>query len=200
MSRKKADSESVQLAKAINSIVTKQESFVKAVNDLAKWKEETFFELGATLESKKDELKKCEEALNDKETRGKIDIANKLAQYKRESAIEFLKESDEVPVKKEHLDKLLEQIKDHDKAIAAAIKEEISKSKAAVNVAVRNAELKHTAETATITATVDQQKREIKMLTETILNLKNEIAEQRKLTKDVATASRAAPITQNLGK
>ena len=63
-----------------------------------------------------------------------------------------------------------------------------------------NADLTHKAHTAELTAQVSQQIKEIAMLNKTIENLKFEIAEQRNLTREVATAGSKGAITQNIGK
>ncbi len=61
-------------------------------------------------------------------------------------------------------------------------------------------ELKVKADTADMKAQVEQQKREIEVLNNTISNLKNELVEQRNLTKEVAQASSKSQITQKFGK
>lgn len=61
-------------------------------------------------------------------------------------------------------------------------------------------DLIHKANNAEIKAQVEQQKREIEVLHNTIDNLKNELAEQRALTKEVAQASSRSQITQKFGK
>jgi chromosome segregation ATPase len=61
-------------------------------------------------------------------------------------------------------------------------------------------ELIHKTNCAEIKAQLEQQKREIDMLNETIETLKLEIAEQRNLTKEIANASSKAQINQRFGK
>ena len=61
-------------------------------------------------------------------------------------------------------------------------------------------ELTYKTSTAEMKAQFDQQKREVVLLNETIDTLKIEIAEQRKLTIEIAQASSKAQITQKIGK
>lgn len=203
MSRKKVESQTVQMAKAINNVVLKQGGFAKAVHDWEKWNSETFFELNANLSAKNTELKSVEEELSRKRKRGEIEADNHLVQYKRNGAIRVLGETEEIPVAsadwKTCQEKLSSIENTHCVSMQKLEKEHSAKTKKAVECAVRNCELKHKAETATVTAAVEQQQREIKVLQDTIDNLKHEISEQRKLTKDVATAGRAAAITQHVG-
>jgi hypothetical protein len=59
-----------------------------------------------------------------------------------------------------------------------------------MNLTISNCTLTHKADSAELKATVKQQKHEIDNFLSTIENLKMELGEQRKLTKDVAQAGR----------
>ena len=61
-------------------------------------------------------------------------------------------------------------------------------------------DLTHKANNATLQTQVEQQKKEILVLQQTIEGMKAEIREQRELTKEVAQASSKAQITQSIGK
>jgi hypothetical protein len=61
-------------------------------------------------------------------------------------------------------------------------------------------ELTYKTQTAEMKAQLDQQKREVDMLTKTIESLKGEISEQRQLTIEIAQANSKAQITQNITK
>ena len=63
-----------------------------------------------------------------------------------------------------------------------------------------HSKLTHKAETAVLEATNIQQNKEITALMKTIDSLRNEVAEQRKLTAQIAESSRPAPISQQFGK
>lgn len=69
-----------------------------------------------------------------------------------------------------------------------------------MNNEIKTMELTHKANNAQLVAQVEQQKKEISVLNSTIENLKNEIKEQRELTKQVAMASSKSQITQTIGK
>jgi hypothetical protein len=90
--------------------------------------------------------------------------------------------------------------KTFDKQCDAIRAEEIKKYSAQLKAESNTMELTHRANNAQLQAQVEQQKREILMLTQTIESLKAEIREQRELTREVAQASSKAQITQTIGK
>lgn len=75
-----------------------------------------------------------------------------------------------------------------------------SDSKRSMSAAIANSNLSHKADTAVLTATVDQLRNQIDNLQKANGKLNEEIAAQRDLTKQVAQAARSAPITQQIGK
>lgn len=192
-------SERLALAQAISAVATKQDAFVKAVETLEQYRGEILVNMDLEIETKKRELEDLKESLVRKQKDGKIDTDQFLREYKRRGAVQILQEGDEVPVKKARYEEMEEEIaklrKDRTEEIEALRKEEREHAKRNTNLAVRNCELTHKAESAETNAAVKQQEREIASLQSTIENLKVELSEQRKLTKDVAEASRAAPIT-----
>ena len=78
--------------------------------------------------------------------------------------------------------------------------EENKKYAAQMKTELSTMELTHKANNASLQAQVEQQKKEIQMLQQTIESMKVEIKEQRELTKEVAQASSKAQITQTIGK
>ena len=204
MSRKAPKSERLELAMAINAITSKQEAFVKAVETLDKYKTDILQNLDMEIEAKKIDLQDLEAEYAKMKKTGQIETDQFLKEYKYKGAIEILQEEGEVSIKSDRLDKMKEEIDllrdGHTEELEKIKKDERGKAKSALEDALSRAELKHQAEIANLSAEANQQKKEIKTLQDTIDNLKNELAEQRKLTKDVAQAGRAAPITQNLAK
>lgn len=90
--------------------------------------------------------------------------------------------------------------KTFDKQCDTIRNEEIKKYSAQLKAESNTMELTHRANNAQLQAQVEQQKREILMLSQTIESLKAEIREQRDLTREVAQASSKAQITQTIGK
>ncbi len=85
--------------------------------------------------------------------------------------------------------------KEKDGEVNAARHKKKKHGERAMRTVMSNMELKHKAEVAKMTASMVHQKKKITTLQKTIENLQHELAEQRKLTKDVAEAGRPAPIT-----
>ncbi len=79
-------------------------------------------------------------------------------------------------------------------AVDNARVEEKANGQAQLNNALRAQELTNKAEVATLKAQLDQKDREIEVLNDTIRNLRQEVSEQRQLTKDVAASSNSAPV------
>lgn len=65
---------------------------------------------------------------------------------------------------------------------------------------MNNLELKHKANMANVNAQYEQTKNQEKILTSMINSLKNEMHEQRELTKSVAQANNNSAINQSFGK
>ena len=61
-------------------------------------------------------------------------------------------------------------------------------------------ELTHKATIARLEAGAEQKEKEVNVLQQTINDLKNELAEQRELTKSVASSLKQGAITLNTGK
>lgn len=68
-----------------------------------------------------------------------------------------------------------------------------------LNARLETSKLQHQLETSTMQATIENQKREIEVLRNTISDLKGEVQAQRELTEKVANASQKQ-LTQNFGK
>lgn len=194
----------LEFARAINSLSDKQEAFVKAISALEQFKKDELVKFDLEIDAKQEELKRLEEEYKHKLKNKQIETDQLINEYQYTAALNILKERNEVPVGSSELDKLKEELNhlrsDMSKKIQEAVELEKAEGKRAIAAATSNATLNHKAETAVLTATVEQQKKEISTLQSTIDNLKEEVAAQRALTKEVAMASKAAPITQQIGK
>lgn len=194
----------LELAKALNTLSDRQDAFTKAISALEQFKKDELVRFDLELDAKQEELKQLEEEFQHKLKNKQIETDQQIAEYKYTAALNILRERNETTIVTTELEKMKEELNhlrsDLSKRITEAVEAERADSKRAISSAISNASLNHKAETAVLTATVDQQKKEIATLQATINNLKEEVAAQRALTKEVAMASKAAPITQQIGK
>jgi hypothetical protein len=140
-----------------------------------------------------------------------LDIKRKITEDKSKQCELYAKELKMKFIKEEDHKALFEQVQkaltDHnelkksfDKQCDMIRSEEIKKYSAQLKNETTTIELTHKANNAATQAQVEQQKKEIQVLQQTIDNLKSELREQRELTKEVAQASSRAQITQTIGK
>lgn len=204
MSRKSEANDRLAYAKAIASVAAKMEAMMKAVETMQKYEKEKFETLDMEIAAKNREFSELDEQTKVHKKNLKIQTDQWLAEYKYQGALKYLAEIDEMAIKKTEYEALKKELADlranYEQDIANAVKKEKEHSTKALKSAVTTAELKFKAETAVIQATIEQQKKEIQSLENTIDGLKVEIAAQRKLTQSVAEAGRAAPITQSFAK
>ena len=140
-----------------------------------------------------------------------ISVNQRLAEFKIKACEEFAKSNNMVLIKEDAYQtlnlskqKAIEDYEDlkkrFDTECNSIRKEEQTKYATQLKNEMSIFELTNKAQNADIKAQVEQQKREIEVLHNTIVNLKNELVEQRNLTKDVAQASAKSQITQKFGK
>lgn len=165
-----------------------------------------------------DKIKKCESEFADKnkqltntyedesiKMRRKLeaDKSNACAEYAKSLGMRFGKE-EEYKALTDSVQKAVQDYtdlkKNFDKQCAQAREEERIKCQSKLENDTKTMELTHKANNAQLLAQVEQQKKEILVLNSTIENLKNELKEQRELTKQVAMASSKGQITQTIGK
>ena len=123
--------------------------------------------------------------------------------YANEMKMRFIREDElnEIQSREQKSLKDYEDLKKtFEKQCDAIRSEEIKKYSTQLKTELNTMELTHRANNAQLQAQVEQQKREISMLAQTIESLKAEIREQRELTREVAQASSKAQITQTIGK
>ena len=165
-----------------------------------------------------DKVKKCESEFADKTKLltntyedGSIQLRRKLeldktgacTDYAKSLGMRFVKE-DEYKVLTDSVQKAQhdynELKKNFDKQCNQIKEEEKVKCQNKLDIDTKTLELTHKANNAQLMAQVEQQKKEIQVLTNTIENLKSELKEQRELTKQVAQASSKSQINQTIGK
>jgi polyhydroxyalkanoate synthesis regulator phasin len=192
------------LSKAINALATKQDAFIKAVESMEELKREEIVKYDLEIEAKQEELDKLEEQFKHKLKNKQIETDQQISEYQYEQAIKILKEREELPVGTAEFQRMKEELthlrSDIDKRVTDAVAIEKAEGKRSMQAAINNATLTHKADTAVLTATVDQLKKQIETLEAANEKLNGEIKAQRELTEAVANAGRAAPITQQIGK
>lgn len=201
---KAGTSERIEFTKSINNLTSKQDAFLKAIETLQSFSEETLRNLDLEIDNKKMELKSLDEEYKKRDNDQRITIDQALKEYKYEQALLYLGERDEISVSKKEYNDLVKKVTTLETEQDARIKTEIAiekkRSEGAMKAALHNASLTHKAEIADINAQTKQQEHEIDNLRSIIETLKNEIAEQRQLTRQVADAGKAGAITQSFGK
>lgn len=139
------------------------------------------------------------------ETKRKIaeDKTKQCELMAKELKMKFVKEED-YKILQDQVTKAVQDFnelkKTFDKQCDTIRTEESKKYATMLKTELNTSDLTHKANNAQLQAQVEQQKKEIQVLEQTILSLKAEIKEQRELTKEVAQASSRAQITQTIGK
>jgi hypothetical protein len=195
----------LELAKAINALSQKMEAFGKAAEGLASFTKDTLVEFDLQIQAKNEDLARLAEENDHTQKRLKTETTLFLAEFRYDGAKKVLSERNETPVPiadYEQMKATLTRLTaEREKDVENAVKVEKERARASLEAAVQMRELNHKAQTAELTATTNQQVKEIDSLKQTIANLKEEVAQQRKLTEAVANAGRQAPITlQTNGK
>ena len=195
---KKLESDYTELCKKLKS----------EFDDLRKKTESDHTERSKKLESEFVDKKK---ALTNSYEDSQIDVKRKIAEDKSKQCELYAKELKMKYIKEDEHKVLLDQVqkavqdynelkKSFDKQCDQVRLEESKKYNAQLKNETSTLELTHKANNATLQAQVEQQKKEIIVLQQTIDSMKGEIREQRELTKEVAQASSKAQITQSIGK
>ena len=210
MSRKRSsttsstDNPRLEMAKAVNLFCSKIDALEKAYECIKGVTKETLTEFDLEIEAKKQEMDRLEEQDVYDRKRRKTEADLDLAEYRYEAAIKILDDRGEVaiPAKvlKEMQERLSKTTADSEAEMSKAIATEKALARAALENAVSRANLTNKADTAVLEATNATQLKEIETLKSNVKNLQNEIAEQRKLTAQIAEAGRPAPISQQFGK
>lgn len=171
-----------------------------------------------SLSDHTDKTKKCESDFADKHKAlsnayedESINMKRKMDLDKTKACTEYAKSLNYRFVKedeyKQTLDSMQKALNDYnelkktfDKQCAQIREDEKAKYRSQLDNDNKMMDLTNKASNAQLTAQVDQQLKEIKVLNSTIENLKSELKEQRELTKQVAQASAKSQISQNFGK
>lgn len=198
----KSDSR-LEFAKALSNIVQKQDAFNKAIEAMKEYTEETLTELDLKIANKEQRLEILDKEFETLQKNKEIELDQHLKEHKYDAALEYLEERKQVPIDQDELKNLRELVKHYESGqkadIDKVIEEERQRAKTAMSAAMKTAELSHKADTAELNATVKQLQKEIETYQDTISNQKEEIAEQRKLTMQVAQAGAKGSVNQTFG-
>lgn len=193
-----------QLIKVVETLTTKRDAFVKAVESYEQCTKEIVWNLDRDIELKQEELDKLAKNYQNQLTDGKIKLEHDLKMFEYETVLEVLKEKKQIPCSETEIHDLKQQLTElkdtsmNELKKAVAIEKNQWESKMATEL--EKMTLKHNAEVAQIKAEVGQRTSEISVLHNTVKNLQSELASQRELTRDVAMAGKQAPIQQSFGK
>jgi len=203
-SKKSSASDRLAFAKALNGLTAKQDAFIKAVEAVNEFKADTLTRLDMEIDDKKQELEELSKRFERLQKDGQIETDQLLAEHKYNGAVQILNDVQEVPIKSSELTQLrteLEKLRNGQATeLEEALKSERTSAKRGLEMAIRNKELEHKAHVAELTAGNKQLTNEISSLHQAIANLKEEIAAQRELTREVAQASAKSQISQQFGK
>ncbi len=195
----------VQLDKQHNE---KSQSLNQKYTELNRTYQQKHTELTSKLDS---EYKELNRNLQSDYKNSQIEVKQKLNEFKLKACEELLKEFNMMSLKHEDYKTLNETVtktnkelddlqKSLEKQCNAIRLEEKNKYETELKRQLTTQELTFKSATAEMKAQIELQKREADMLNKTIDNLKNEVAEQRNLTKEIAQANSKAQITQKFGK
>jgi DNA repair exonuclease SbcCD ATPase subunit len=181
------------LTKALQGITKAEDGFSKSVNTLKELLTETFSDLETRIEAKNKEFGDLKIKFDQEEKNKKIEISQNIREHGYDAAKEILEKRNEIAVSQEDYNNLQENFiklkKLKDEEVSRAVGAEHERNKDHVEAMRQTLELQKKAEVAQVEARLESQLQHIDVLKETIANLKSDLDEQRKLTKDVAQAA-----------
>lgn len=197
-------SERLVLSEHIAKCTSTMEKFLEATQQFQDYRTEIFADLDRQIESKTKEHEDYSQKINREEEEARITTQQRIKEFKRNAALQILEETHEVPIIEQELtdirNELAELRTNKQKAIDEAVNQIKADEQKALKIAIQNMKLTHEAEIATIKAVADQKDKEVEVLRTTITDMKHELAEQRELTKSVASSLKSGAITLNAGK
>ena len=185
------------VSNAINKLVKTHETFssnsTSSIESLKNLIDEHLDGLMTRINLRKEELDYLDEEFTQKKRRSEIELDLDIQKYGRSKAIHILYQSGEIAVKEAEYNKLKNDYETflltQKDEIKNAVKAENDRNTKHIAVLKQTLELKNKAEVATVEAKLEAQLKQISLYNETIQQMKNDLNEQRKLTKDVANAS-----------
>lgn len=170
-------------------------------DSLKKLIDEYLNDLMIKINLKKEELAYLSEEYDNKKRTLEINLDLDIKKYGRDKALEILEETGEIAVCEDEYNKLKDDyrnllLKQKDE-IESAVSFEHQRNTKSNAVLKQTLELKNKAEVATVEAKLEAQLTQIEILNDTIKQMREDLNEQRKLTKDVANASNKAQMYYN---
>jgi hypothetical protein len=194
MSTKRAktgDSEKLILAKAINGITKARDAFDKAVASYQELEAEALRDLDMRIDTKRQELVDAEADFEQKRKRAEVDFENFMTEHRRAGAIKTLEATNEVAIESVELERLRERVSDFEKNFVAKVEEARAEFQASARrekeAALHAMKLTHVAETAKLTAALEQKNAEIEVHKDSIERTRSDLEAQRELTARVTS-------------
>jgi len=160
------------LAKAINGITKARDAFDKAVASYQELEAEALRDLDMRIDAKRQELADAEADFVQKQKRAEVDFENYMTEHRRKGAVTILEATDEVPVKSEELERLRNAVTDFETNFETRLQEAKTELKATFSrekeAALHALKLEHVAQTAKLTAALEQKNAEIEVHKESI--------------------------------
>jgi|SaaInlStandDraft_7_1057024.scaffolds.fasta_scaffold03421_2 hypothetical protein len=209
------------LSKNINSLQTTQDTFNSNFTNLKDFSQDQLNEMdyqlklhteecdnqyNETLKQYNDKMNLLDNEYSEKKyqmeqeyLRKTDDVERKLKDQEYELASKVVQSYNKIIINNDNYETLNEQIETSDKRFVKLKTELEEKNKKELHSALNTMKLQHQVNSSNMTATIEQQNKEILRLEDTIQTLKQEIQAQRKLTESVANAGQKS-VTQNFGK
>ena len=182
-----------RLSKNYESFMNNSNTYAESLKGLI---DDYLSDLMNKINMRKEELAYLDEEFNNKKRTSEINLDLDIRKYGREKALEILKETGEIAVFETDYNRLnndyQELLSKQKEEIKTAVDNEHQRNTKHVAVLKQTLELKNKAEVATVQAKLEAQVTQIELLSDTIKQMKDDLNEQRKLTKDVANASNKA--------
>lgn len=200
----KKNDDSLAIAKAIQVLAKHKESFAAAVHNCENLEADILGDLEMRINNKKKELADLEVQFEQDKKNRTVELDIELREHGYSSAISIIDKHNELAVSKVLYEKQqseLETLREGNKEqLEAAIK--LTKDAAAQSHAMtkRTLELEKKAEMANMEAQLNTSKAQIDLLEKTIESLKQDLADQRDLTRSVAESaskSHSQPVLVN---
>jgi hypothetical protein len=197
-----------QLTRAIQTIAKQQDAFKKSVEQFHEIEKDIDVRISSSKKrmDEQEQLRKKEvdemDVLVERERkRRRIDLEQDIREFGTQQVAKMLTEQKKVAILAEELEAMKTELetlrKTKEDAVLNAVREALEKSKLEMTTKIESQALRHQAEMAAVTANRDQQKHQIKVLDDTIAALRNELDQQRKLTREVAYAQAQAQAASN---
>lgn len=179
------------LAKAINGITKARDAFDKAVTSYQELETEALKDLDMRIDAKRQELVDAEADFVQKRKRGEVDFENYMTEHRREGAVKILEATGEVPIKAEELEHLRDKVADYEANFETKLREARDEFQASSRrekeAALHAQKLEHVAETAKLTAALEQKNAEIEVHKENNERTRADLEAQRELTARVTS-------------